>query len=88
VSVSLDRRASLSGIRRLFRWRATCSTETSEAVNKGGDTWLADLLERASREEDDDCQDFAPRHQPFAPCAQAAVRLGLREGGRLRQQTS
>jgi hypothetical protein len=56
-----DRRESLSGIRRLFRWGSTRSTETSEAVNKGRDTWLAELLERASREEDDDYQDFAPK---------------------------
>jgi hypothetical protein len=58
---NIDRRGSFSGIRRLFRWRPTCSIEISEAENKGGDTWLAELLERASREEDDDYRDFAPK---------------------------
>ncbi len=56
-----DRRESLSGIRRLFRWRSTGSTEISEKDQTSRDTWLTDLLERASREQDEDCQDFTPK---------------------------
>jgi hypothetical protein len=55
------RRGSFSGIRRLFRWRPTRRIEISEAENTGGDTWLTELLERSSREEDDEYADFAPK---------------------------
>jgi hypothetical protein len=33
----------------------------SEKEQTGRDTWLTDLLERASREEDEDYQDFTPK---------------------------
>ena len=52
-----DRRESPSGIRRLFQWRSTRSIEVSEEEDTGRDTWLTELLERASREEDEDYQD-------------------------------
>ena len=58
---NVDRRGSFSGIRRLFRWGSFRSIEISEAENKGGNTWLAELLERASREGDADYRDFAPK---------------------------
>ena len=45
---------------RLFRWRSTRSMEVSEKKRTGRDTWLTGLLERASREEDEDYQDFTP----------------------------
>jgi hypothetical protein len=56
-----DRRESRASIRRLFRWRSTDSTEISEKEQTARDTWLTDLLERASREEDEDYQDFTPK---------------------------
>jgi hypothetical protein len=56
-----DRRESLFGIRRLFRWRSPRSTEISEERDAGHDTWLTELLQRASREEDEDYRDFAPK---------------------------
>jgi hypothetical protein len=37
------------------------STEISEEKDAGGDTWLTELLQRASREEDEAYQDFAPK---------------------------
>jgi hypothetical protein len=55
-----DRRESFFGIRRPFRWRSTRSTEISEEKGAGSDTWLTELLRRASR-EDEDYQDFAPK---------------------------
>jgi hypothetical protein len=58
---NVERLGSLSGIRRLFRWRSTRSIETSEKERMGRDTWLTDLLERASHEEDEDYQDFTPK---------------------------
>jgi hypothetical protein len=36
-------------------------TETSEEEEAGSDTWLTELLQRASREEDEDHQDFTPK---------------------------
>jgi hypothetical protein len=56
-----DRRESLFSIRTLFRWRSPRSTEISEEKDAGSDTWLTELLQRASREEDEDYQDFAPK---------------------------
>ena len=56
-----DRGESLSGIRKLFRWRSTRSAEISEEEDAGSDTWLTELLQRASREEDEDHQDFTPK---------------------------
>jgi hypothetical protein len=56
-----DRRESPSGIRRLFQWRSTRSIEISKEEDAGSDTWLTELLQRASREEDEDYQDFAPK---------------------------
>jgi hypothetical protein len=56
-----DRRESLFGIRRLFQWRSPRSTEISEEKDAGGDTWLTELLQRATREEDEAYQDFAPK---------------------------
>jgi hypothetical protein len=56
-----DRRESFFGIRRLFRWRSTRSTEISEEKDAGTDTWLTELLQRASLAEDEDYQDFAPK---------------------------
>jgi hypothetical protein len=53
-------RRSLSGIRRLFRWRSTRSIEINEEEETGRDTWLTDLLERASCDADNE-QDFAPK---------------------------
>jgi hypothetical protein len=58
---NVERRGSLSGIRKLFRWRSTRSIEIGEEEQTGCDTWLTDLLERASREEDEDYQDFTPK---------------------------
>jgi len=52
---------SLSGIRRLIRWRSSRSIENSEEEDRGRDTWLTELLDRASRATNDDEQDFAPR---------------------------
>jgi hypothetical protein len=46
---------------RPFRWRSTRSMEVSEKKRTGRDTWLTGLLERASREEDEDYQDFTPK---------------------------
>ena len=56
-----ERRESPFDIRRLFRWRSTRSTEIREEEDAGSDTWLTELLQRASREEDEDYQDFAPK---------------------------
>jgi hypothetical protein len=58
---NVERRGSLSGIRRLFRWRSSRSVEIGEEEHSGRDTWLTDLLERASPEEDEDYQDFTPK---------------------------
>ena len=58
---NVERLGSISGIRKLFRWGSTGSTEVSEKEQTGRDTWLTDLLERASREEDEDYQDFTPK---------------------------
>jgi hypothetical protein len=56
-----DRRESPSGIRRLFQWRSTRSIEISKGEGAGSDTWLTEVLQRASRPEDEDYQDFAPK---------------------------
>lgn len=54
---NIERRGHLSAIRRLFRWPSTRTTKcTGER-----DTWLTDLLERASREENEGYQDFTPK---------------------------
>jgi hypothetical protein len=58
---NVDRRGSLSGIRKLFRWRSTRNIEVGEEQETARDTWLTELLERASREEDEVYQDFAPK---------------------------
>ena len=52
----IDRTGSRARIWTLFRRRSNDSTE----VRKHG-TWLTDLLERASDEEDEELQDFAPK---------------------------
>jgi hypothetical protein len=39
----------------------TRSAEINEEEPRGRDTWLTDLLERASREEDQNYQDFTPK---------------------------
>jgi hypothetical protein len=57
-----DRPESLFGIRKLFRWRSPRSAEISEEKDVRSDAWLTELLQRASREEDEDYQDFAPKH--------------------------
>jgi hypothetical protein len=57
---NLDRRGSRYGIRRLLRWRSTHS-EISEEEEAGRNTWLTELLERASDEGDQEFQSFAPR---------------------------
>jgi len=56
---NVDKRGS--GIRNLFRWRSSRGIEISEAENKGGNTSLAELLERASRDGDSDYRDLAPK---------------------------
>lgn len=43
-----ERRESLFGLRKLFRWRPTRSAEISEEEDVGSDTWLTELLQRAS----------------------------------------
>ena len=58
---NVDRRGSLSGIRKLFQWRSTRNIEVGEEEETARDTWLTELLERASREEDEVYQDFAPK---------------------------
>jgi hypothetical protein len=58
---NVERLGSLSSIRRLFRWRSSRSIEIGDKEQAGRDTWLTDLLERASREEDEDYQDFTPK---------------------------
>jgi hypothetical protein len=58
---NVGRRGSLSGIRKLFRWRCTRNIEVSEEEETARDTWLTELLERASREKDEVYQDFAPK---------------------------
>jgi hypothetical protein len=59
------RRGSLFGIWKLFRWRPTRSTESSTEIgveeDAGSDTWLTELLQRASQEQGEDYQDFAPK---------------------------
>jgi hypothetical protein len=57
---NVEGRRSLSGIRRLFRWRSSRGIDSQEE-DRVRDTWLTDLLDRASREANDDEQDFAPR---------------------------
>jgi hypothetical protein len=54
-------RRSLSGLRRLFRWRSSRSIEISEEEDRLRDTWLTELLDRASCDTDNYQQDFAPR---------------------------
>ena len=44
----------------LFRWRSSGSIENSEEEGRVRDTWLTELLDRASRETNYE-QDFAPR---------------------------
>jgi hypothetical protein len=51
----IDRRGSRARVWTLFRWRSNDSIEVRE---RG--TWLTDLLERASDEEDEELHDFAP----------------------------
>jgi hypothetical protein len=70
---NVDRRGSLSGIPRLFRWRPTRSIEVNEDEEAGRDTWLTELLERTSREEDEDYQDFTPKRAQAATSTQADV---------------
>jgi hypothetical protein len=66
-SMSVPRRSpanqsrSLSGLRRLFRWRSSRSIEISEEEVRLRDTWLTELLARASCDTDNYQQDFAPR---------------------------
>jgi hypothetical protein len=52
----IDRTGSRARIWTLFPWRSSDSID----VRQRG-TWLTDLLERASDEEDEELQDFAPR---------------------------
>jgi hypothetical protein len=52
----IDRTGFRARIWTLFRWRSNDSIEVREHG-----TWLTDLLERASEEEDEELQDFAPR---------------------------
>ena len=56
---NVEGRRSPSGIRRLFRWRARGSIKNSEEEGRVRDTWLTELLDRASRETNYE-QDFAP----------------------------
>jgi hypothetical protein len=57
---NVEEQSSLSGLRSLFRWRANRSIENGEEEGRVRDTWLTELLNRASRETSDE-QDFAPR---------------------------
>jgi hypothetical protein len=57
---NVEGRRSPCGIRRLFRWRSSGSIEKSEEEGRVRDTWLTELLDRASRETNYE-QDFAPR---------------------------
>jgi hypothetical protein len=52
----IDRRGSRARIWTLFRWRSSDNIDVRE---RG--TWLTDLLERASDEEEDEFQDFGPK---------------------------
>jgi hypothetical protein len=59
----IDRRGSRARIWKLFRWRSNDDVEVGEQGGLGEhrDTWLTDLLERASDEEDEEFQDFAAK---------------------------
>ena len=59
----IDRRGSRARIWTLFRWRSNDSIEVREHG-----TWLTDLLERASDEEDEELNDFAPRQHRSRHC--------------------
>jgi hypothetical protein len=56
---NVEARRSPSGIRRLFRWRSSGSAENSGEEGRVRDTWLTELLDRASRDTNYE-QDFAP----------------------------